>query len=150
MVNLDAFRLPFADSCFDAVISFRFIRHLRMEARATLYQSVWRVLRPGGYLVFDVCNYIQHKDQIKYRKVYDELYTREQIIHEMTTYGFEVEQLVGMLYLPPKFFGLRRLGFSERFLANVMVRIEKRIRDKAFLLPMAYLWVIKCRKPTAL
>ena len=144
---MDVFHLPYPPASFDAVISLRFIRHLYPQTRTELYQAVWRVLKPGGLLIFDVCNYAKHKNDIATRGVYDELYTREQFVNEMTMLAFRVEQLVGLLYFTTRLLQLKILGFSEDYLINSARRLESYIRRIPLLLPAAYLWMAKCRKP---
>ena len=49
----DAFQLPFRDSCFKAVIGFRFIKHLDISSRRAVYKELRRVLLNDGLLIFD-------------------------------------------------------------------------------------------------
>jgi ubiquinone/menaquinone biosynthesis C-methylase UbiE len=147
LVNADAFQLPYPSVSFDAVICLRFIRHLYPSARSQLYQTIWRILKPGGLLILDVCNHAKHKSHVATRGVYDELYTREQFVSEMTAHSFQVEQLVGLLYFTTRLLHLRRLGFSEGFLMRLVRGLEGHIRHIPCLLARAYLWMAKCRKP---
>ena len=147
LVNADAFHLPYPSASFDAVISLRFIRHLYPQARSELYQAIWRVLKPGGLLISDVCNYAKHRDDIATRGVYDELYTREQFVNEMATHDFQVEQFFGSLYFTARLLQLKRLGLPEDFLIDLARALESHIRHVPFLLAKAYLWIAKCRKP---
>jgi len=41
--------LPYAEECFDAVLTFQVIHHQRMEIIRQSFKEVMRVLRPGGY-----------------------------------------------------------------------------------------------------
>jgi ubiquinone/menaquinone biosynthesis C-methylase UbiE len=43
-------RLPFADRCFDRVVSSLVFHHLTREEKLRALREVWRVLRPGGSL----------------------------------------------------------------------------------------------------
>lgn len=54
-VRADAFRLPFADNCFDALVSIRFVFHYADPL--AFFAEAYRVLRPGGVLVFDTYNW---------------------------------------------------------------------------------------------
>ena len=54
--KVDAFNLPFPNNHFDAVISFRFIRHFRQTDRNKLLAEINRVLKPEGVLIFDALN----------------------------------------------------------------------------------------------
>ena len=49
-----ATRLPFADGCFEVVTSFDVIYALEDAAEAAALREMFRVLRPGGYLVLNV------------------------------------------------------------------------------------------------
>jgi ubiquinone/menaquinone biosynthesis C-methylase UbiE len=49
----DAFQLPFKEEYFQAVIGFRFIKHLDPENRRILYKELGRVMQKGGILTFD-------------------------------------------------------------------------------------------------
>ena len=51
----DAFRLPFCDQAFAAVIALRLAFHY-LEL-APLVHEMTRVVRPGGVLIFDTCTY---------------------------------------------------------------------------------------------
>ena len=50
-----AFALPFG-CIFDFAYSFRLVRHFELEHRQRLYEQVRKVLRPGGFFVFDAVN----------------------------------------------------------------------------------------------
>lgn len=51
----DAFRLPFADGRFAAVVALRLTFHY--ADLAALLREMARVVRPGGCIVFDTCTY---------------------------------------------------------------------------------------------
>jgi ubiquinone/menaquinone biosynthesis C-methylase UbiE len=51
VAQASAARLPFADSTFDAVTSFDVIYALGDEVEAIAIAEMYRVLRPGGYLI---------------------------------------------------------------------------------------------------
>ncbi|MBF0154793.1 MAG: class I SAM-dependent methyltransferase [Magnetococcales bacterium] len=52
MVAGDAQRLPFADASFDLVVAFDIFEHLPDDQGSM--REVWRVLRPGGHVLFNV------------------------------------------------------------------------------------------------
>jgi SAM-dependent methyltransferase len=53
LVRGDATRLPFPDARFDVVLLNDIIEHLAEEPGRRMIEEVYRVLRPGGRLVFD-------------------------------------------------------------------------------------------------
>jgi SAM-dependent methyltransferase len=56
LVRGDAFCLPFAADSFDAVYTFRFVRHFEAEGRGRLLREIRRVLRPRGVYITDYEN----------------------------------------------------------------------------------------------
>jgi SAM-dependent methyltransferase len=90
-VRGDGFRLPFSPG-FDLVLCFRFIRHFHRADRERLYAEVVRVLRPGGYFLFDAVNAkvsgpARARRPEEYR-IYDKLYRRSELFEELTSAGF--------------------------------------------------------------
>jgi SAM-dependent methyltransferase len=51
LTETDAFQSAFPNAAFDAVCSLRFLFHVPEASR--LFQEVHRILRPGGWFVFD-------------------------------------------------------------------------------------------------
>jgi len=93
LIQGDAFHLPFATS-FDLVYSFRLIRHFDDADRGRLYQSIHKVLRPGGLLVFDAVNVTVGRS-VRERsgnacQHYDALLTRDEIQAEVERAGFRL------------------------------------------------------------
>jgi ubiquinone/menaquinone biosynthesis C-methylase UbiE len=56
-VRADAFRLPFRDNSFDAVVSTRFFHLFPLAEQRRLAQEMHRVLKPSGRLVVDFDNF---------------------------------------------------------------------------------------------
>jgi len=48
LIRGTAFRLPFADGCFDRVVSSLVFHHLVTENKRRTFQEVYRILRPAG------------------------------------------------------------------------------------------------------
>jgi ubiquinone/menaquinone biosynthesis C-methylase UbiE len=98
-VQGDAFQLPLAGP-LDLIYSFRLIRHFDEHDRERMFREVRRVLRPGGWLVFDAVNervarQLRLKSPQDYRH-YDMLSTPATIEHELTRAGFEAVELIGI------------------------------------------------------
>ena len=58
-VGLNAYKLPFEDSTFDAVVSVRLMHHIKYPRK--LFKELFRVIKPGGWLVLEFA----HKNHIK-------------------------------------------------------------------------------------
>lgn len=54
LVQGDMLRLPFGPASFDWVIAFQTLHHGRRDHIAHVFSKVRRVLRPGGYFLFDL------------------------------------------------------------------------------------------------
>ena len=143
LAQVDAFRLPFKDGCFDRVVSLRFLRHLEMPDRRKVYGEVLRVLAPGGLFVLDACNRVEHLSQIADRTVYDELYTEAGLCQELTQAGFRVGEIRGYLYHSRRWMRLREFKVPEKLALWLCRKLEKRKRGK---LEEAYLWMVQCSK----
>jgi SAM-dependent methyltransferase len=99
-VQGDAFALPF-DAEFDLVYAFRLIRHFGEADRAQLYAELARVLKPGGFLVFDAVNAVvsaplrANASPGEYSH-FDALLTPRAVREEVVRHGFSVESLAGV------------------------------------------------------
>lgn len=89
--QMSATRLAFADDSFDAVYSFGVLHHIPEVERAV--QEIWRVLRPGGLLLFMVYN----RSSINYQVE----------IRHLRRWGLHLLSLPGMIAL------LARLGLPR-------------------------------------
>lgn len=142
-VVADAFSMPFPDSSFDGIVTMRFIRHLEKEERMQLYAELHRVLKGGGYLIFDVCNRFRHRSQIKGRAVHDELFSKKELFAELREAGFEP------VCVRPYLHGLEfllRLGVATKTIQNAILLSEKLLRRMPLFDALGYLWIVKCRK----
>jgi SAM-dependent methyltransferase len=97
----DAFRLPFRDT-FDLVYTFRFLRHFEPRDRSRLYAQIGSHLRPGGLFVFDAVNAsvalpIRRREGDSAYPIYDALYQRESLLHELRQNGFDVLGLIPVM-----------------------------------------------------
>jgi ubiquinone/menaquinone biosynthesis C-methylase UbiE len=92
----DAFELQLDPTSFDMAVTFRFVRHFDVADRARLLVEIRRVLRPGGYLIFDVASarayhWILKKWGVAGSWVDDYWFDRPAFIKEMQDQGFKVE-----------------------------------------------------------
>jgi len=120
LVQGDAFALPLAARSVDLVLSLKLIRHFRLAERRRLYDEIRRVLTEQGALIIDAQNravslpHRAEKGMDRY-PIYDELYSREELITELEMAGFEVMRLDGMLWhfpLQRRLNRLRRIGLD--------------------------------------
>lgn len=98
LIKGDGFEMPFRDASFDMVVTARFIRHFDRSDRQRLYAGVRRVLRPGGWLVFDVAHgpayrWLLSKWGVAGSWVDDFWFERDEFVAEIRENGFAVESL---------------------------------------------------------
>ncbi len=144
-VQGDAFHLPFA-GVVDLVYSFRLIRHFDDADRVRLYLEIARILRPGGFLVFDAVN---EKVAAPLRQKpghsgqhYDALLTPEKIAQEVEAAGFRVVSLEGVQRHYPILYNLQVLvAPRSRRLAGAAMRLVDRIPAGE---PLE--WIVTCQR----
>lgn len=56
-----AWRVPVPDGSFDTVFAMHFFMHLRPTTLRLIVDECWRLLRPGGLLVFDLPNALRRR-----------------------------------------------------------------------------------------
>jgi SAM-dependent methyltransferase len=144
-VRGDAFALPIRGT-WDLIYTFRFIRHFDAADRARLYAELHRLLRPGGWLVFDAVNAIVSKP-LRERSPeayehYDALMDREGLLDELAAAGFRDVRLTGV-------------QFHYAWLARLQVLLAPRAPAAAFAamrvlesLPVGQPleWIVTCRR----
>jgi ubiquinone/menaquinone biosynthesis C-methylase UbiE len=99
IVQGDAFNLPLAGE-WALVYTFRLIRHFRLPARMKLYAEIRRVLKPGGFLMFDAVNEsvsgpLRRAAPHEYQH-YDAMMRPEPLRAELESAGFGEIQLQGV------------------------------------------------------
>ncbi len=52
--NGNVLNMPFLDNFFDTVLSISILEHLQPDEQFKAFQEIWRVLKPGGQLVYGV------------------------------------------------------------------------------------------------
>lgn len=131
----DAFCLPFKDSSFEMIYSFRFIRHFNFDDRKKLFSECRRVLKSGGLLIFDgedkdVVGEMRRRAGMLEPPIYDELFTKEELRDEAQKNGFKQIKIKGNLHLPRLErrldslgrFKLEETAFYINYMLNLLVR----------------------------
>ena len=141
----DAFHLPFGRA-FDLVYSFRLIRHFMAPERARLYCEIARVLRPGGYLVFDAINEAvsaplrAHARPGEYEH-YDAL-TRPDVLEEELRYADL--QLVSLEGVQRNYPALSRIQTLVAPRSRAVARMAIELTDRLGGAPLE--WIVTCRR----
>jgi len=141
----DAFHLPFRSDYFDGVYTFRFVRHLNREQRHILYSEIKQVLKNGGLFMFDAPTY---GSVGKTAVIYDQHWSKDEIISEISSEGFAPIEIVGNLryyWLQNWFSGLRHFKLDE--IAVKLIRlIESSNIDKEGVILKPLEWMVSCQK----
>lgn len=174
-LNADAMNMPFHNSSFDAIVTFRLIRHFTKEEREKAYQEIHRVLRGGGILIIDALNnnsgiITKFFDKIHIfatqlitgtnETTYDCKYTREELKKELFEAGFEVKFIYGIIHAYNLYFLLNLPFDAIRYIKMKQKKdpgnIYKKLRDMmlSIALPIeysrkqknSYSWVVICQK----
>jgi SAM-dependent methyltransferase len=85
--------LPFADATFDVVLSFDVLYCLQAPAEQAAMQEMFRVLRPGGFVVINVAALEILKGDHSALGGEVRRYTRRELGGKLERYGFHVERL---------------------------------------------------------
>jgi SAM-dependent methyltransferase len=145
-VRGDGFALPFATGAFDLVFSVRFVRRFEPAPRRQLWAEMRRVLRPGGHLVIDAQNRLvagPHREGRDGYPVYDELWRRDELVAELSSAGFAVRHLEGIMRRFAwqwRLHRLRRFGLAAP--ARLFIRALEWTPDRN---PST--WMVLCQSP---
>jgi len=155
MIMADAFDTKLKENFVSMIYTFRFIRHFKYEDRKKLYSEIRRLLRDGGYLIFDVPNYGIEKIMRKGKTekdylIYDKLWKKDEFIKEMENNGFEVICMKGNLkiyFIQAAISRLDRIGLGK--VAEKIIYLLDRILDKIkfeFVIDRPKEWLVLCQK----
>ena len=144
LVQADAFHLPLRTG-FDLIYSFRLIRHFDRDDRIRLYRQAARVLKPGGFLVFDAVNALvseslRAESPAEYEH-FDALLRPDAIREELGAAGFTDVQLEGVQHHD------RTLLKCQIYIAprsDAIARLAMRLVDRLGGEPLE--WVVSCRR----
>lgn len=107
---------PFSDASFDRVVSHQFLEHLPPTGSAgsdplfTVFDEVWRILKPGGVFAFDVPHFKgdqAYNDPTHRRSIDDRYFTRFYTPDEYNPYyprkmwvlkSFRIERSYGLRF----------------------------------------------------
>ncbi|PHR87928.1 MAG: hypothetical protein COA78_36845 [Blastopirellula sp.] len=98
----DAFDMPTTghfETGFDLAFTYRFIRHFKTDDRNRVYEQFKRVIKPGGYLIFDAVNEKVSKPirdaHPEGYPIYDVLYKNlDELKTEVEAAGFQLEKAI--------------------------------------------------------
>ena len=144
-IRSDAFQLPFKPE-FDLVYTFRFIRHFEAADRASLYEQIVRVMRPGGLLVFDAVNEavsgpIRGAARPDEYQHYDALLRPETLRADVKRSGLQLISLHGVQHRYPMLSRLQVLvAPRSRVLARGAMEVIERLGGE----PLE--WIAVCRR----
>ena len=137
LVRGDCFHLPFPDAAFDAVYTFRFVRHFHVEKRSAVVAEIRRVLRSGGVYLSD----FEHappgdtgeetRDRTPAGWIYDARLTPQEIAAEFDGLGFDALEIRPNIR-HPRLQGQfdRKPGWGLGGLRRGIVRLMERIPGK--------------------
>lgn len=112
----DAFRAPFADGAFDAVVSLRFAFHY--AELAPLLDEMRRVTRPGGTLVFDTYSWSPRSAVPLGEHAWGgrvHLHPRAEVAREAARAGLRVTRLEPCFLFSPYLYRLAPLPVEHAF-----------------------------------
>jgi ubiquinone/menaquinone biosynthesis C-methylase UbiE len=124
LVVADVTAAPFPDAVFDLVTSFDVLYSLSDDAEKTAVAEMWRVMRPGGYLLVNVAALAMLTGDHSVLSRERRRYTRASLSALLEAAGFEIVRITYAFatLFPPlavvravqRFRGLRAEGETER------------------------------------
>ena len=118
--QMNALALDYPDNFFDSVISISVIEHIENDGDTAAIKEIWRVLKPGGILIFtvpvkktyeieyrerDEYNLNQDKKAEKYffQRIYDNQKIEERLLSSISNYEIISKKIFGSTDI--KFYG---------------------------------------------
>jgi SAM-dependent methyltransferase len=145
LVQADAFRLPLREE-FDLVYTFRLIRHFQRDDRVRLYRQIARILKPGGWLVFDAVNELVSAP-LRARAMpgeyehFDALLRPEALREELQESGLAIDSLIGV---QRRYSVLMKCQVLLAPRSTVLARAAIEVIDRFGGEPLE--WVVVCRR----
>jgi SAM-dependent methyltransferase len=143
--RINAFEMDFEDK-FDVFVTFLFLQHFQKDDRFLIFEQIKKHLATRGVLIFDLPNEKYHKDLIKDRPVFDELYTEKKIKSELSACGFEVEEILAISSDSKLVRGIRKLPFGIKIKVYLIRLFSNRIFSGSYRESSIHKWIVKCRK----
>lgn len=91
----------YAPESFDVVFSFHLLMHLSLEEVGAVIDEAWRILAPGGRLIFDIPS-LKRRELLRQRKEgwHAALALSSEQVLQMTRGRFSMERSHGVMMLP--------------------------------------------------
>lgn len=148
-LNADAMNMPFCSESFDAIVTFRLLRHFTKEERTGTYREIHRVLKNDGILIMDALNIdtgiITKIFDKTYRSIlqimaklirgrsnmiYDVLYTKKDLEKELMDFGFQIKSINGIIHAHPLYFPFNLPFEFLRYVKMDKGPLYRVVRDK--------------------
>lgn len=139
----DGHRLPWADASFDAAFCLETIEHLHDDDCSLIFDELFRVLRPGGFVVYTTPNEEDLEQHYVYcpscncefhRMQHLRSWSAGQLTDKLSTHGYEVPYCTGLNlwnFQPPKERHWRFSTIRER-VKNVSLQWLDRLFPRSF------------------
>lgn len=160
-LNADVMNMPYHDKSFDAIVTFRLLRHFTKDERTRAYREIHRVLKPDGILILDALNrntgiitkifdktyryIIQIMAKLiggKSDGIYDVLYTKNNLEKELMESGFQIKSINGIIYAYNLYFPFNPPFEFLRYIKMDKSLLYQEARDKLLLIAN---WIEKHR-----
>lgn len=134
--NINATKLPYSNKSFDSVVCISVIEHIDNNQDSKVIQEIWRVLKPGGIVIFTFpvakqfeieysesdtygLNANAKKDKYFFQRLYDENSVYERLLNYINDFTILDQQIFGEIES-----GFYR-KYSERWKSNGLLETVK-------------------------